>query len=279
MKIQDLFIRYFRARLKLLALFSKKQAGHKAFQIFCTPHFSTVYDVKQMRHATNLSFDFNNLTITGHQWNKGGSKKLLMVHGFRSASANFKHFTEKLSAKGYEVLAFDAPAHGLSKGKTLNALVYKNFVHAVNEHFGPFDAYLAHSFGGLAVSLHLEEIPDNTRIKTVLIAPAANTQQLCEDFLREMRIKDPLVQQHFYDKIRHLSNKNIEWFSINRAANRIKGEVLWVHDTGDKVTPVDDALQLQQKHLPNFHFLFTSSLGHRRIYRDENVVSAIINFL
>ena len=232
-----------------------------------------------MQNSTRLSLNFEGLDITGHQWNKGGNKKLLIAHGFRSASANFKHFAEKLSAKGYEVLAFDAPAHGLSGGKTISALVYKSFVHAINEHFGPFDAYLAHSFGGLAVSLHLEEIPDNARIKVVLIAPAANTQQLCEDFFREMRIKDPLVQQHFYDKIRHLSNKDVEWFSLNRAAGGIKGEVLWVHDTGDKVTPVDDALQLQQKHLPNFHFLFTSNLGHRRIYRDENVVSAIIDFL
>lgn len=279
MKIQNLFLHYFRARLKLLALFSKKYAGRKAFQIFCTPHFSTVYDVKQMHHAANLSFDFHKLKITGHQWNKGGNKKLLIVHGFRSASANFKHFAEKLSARGYEVLAFDAPAHGLSEGKTINALVYKNFVHAINEHFGPFDAYLAHSFGGLAVSLHLEEIPDNAPIKTVLIAPAANTRQLCEDFFKEMRLKDPAVQQHFYNCISHISNKDVEWFSINRAAMGIKGAVLWLHDSGDKVTPVDDALQLQQKHLPNFRFLFTSNLGHRRIYRDENVVSAIIDFL
>jgi len=279
MKIQDLFLRYFRTRLKLLALFSKQQAGIKAFQIFCTPYFTTSYDVKQMHNATRLSLKFEGPSITGHQWNEGGAQKLLIAHGFRSASANFKHFAEKLSAKGYEVLAFDAPAHGLSEGKTINALVYRNFIHAINEQYGPFDAYLAHSFGGLAVSLHLEELPENTHIKTVLIAPAANTQQLCEDFFRQMRIKDQAVQQHFYDKIRHLSNKDIEWFSINRAAACIKGPVLWVHDTGDKVTPIDDALQLQQKQLPNFHFLFTDNLGHRRIYRDENVVSAVVDFL
>ncbi|GAB3423723.1 alpha/beta hydrolase [Niabella aquatica] len=279
MKIQNLFLYYFRARLKLLALFSKKQAGSKAFQIFCTPHFNTGYDIKQLQNASHLSFNFRGLTITGHQWNKGAGKKLLLVHGFRSASANFEHFAEKLSAKGYEVLAFDAPAHGLSEGKTINALVYKSFIDAINEHYGPFNAYLAHSFGGLAVSLHLEEIANNTTVKTVLIAPAANTQQLCEDFFKKMRLNDPAVQQHFYNRIRHLSNKDIGWFSINRAANGIKGAVLWVHDTGDKVTPVGDAFQLQQKKPPNFHFLFTNHLGHRRIYRDEKVVSAIIDFL
>lgn len=278
MNIQNLIIQYFRFKILILSLFSKKLAGNKAFNIFCTPFFRMAYKDNLLQNTERISLSFQGLTTTGYRWNKGAGKKLLIAHGFRSASVNFKHLAEILATKNYEVIAFDAPAHGLSQGKTINALQYKNFISSVNENFGPFDVYLAHSFGGLAVCLHLEEI-DNSSIKNVLIAPAANTIQLCNDFFKALKINDPTLKKNFFNNINALSKKSPEWFSINRAAQNIKSATLWIHDYDDKVTPIDDALELQQKHLPNFHFIFTSNLGHRRIYHDEKVAASIVAFL
>ncbi len=279
MNVQSWVVKIFRARLKLLAAISKKKAGNEAFRIFCTPYFRMAYKDTQMEKAERLSFRSGSVNTVGYRWNKGGNKKLLIVHGFRSAAINFLHFVAPLVEKGYEIVTFDAPAHGLSEGKSLNAIEYKDFIASLHQQFGPFDAFLCHSFGGLAVSMNLAELPVNSDIKTVLIAPAANSRQLIEFFFKEMHIKDELVQEHFYANIHRLSGKNIEWFSIARCAGTIKGPVLWIHDKDDAVTPVQDALNVQQTHLTNFRFLFTSNLGHRRIYRDKEVVSAIINFL
>lgn len=279
MNVQGIIIKVFRARLQLLTAISKKRAGNEAFRIFCTPYFRMAYKETLFENAERLSFRFGSTNTVGYRWNKGGDKKLLIVHGFRSATVNFLHFVPPLIEKGYEIVTFDAPAHGLSEGKSLNAIEYKNFIGSLNQQFGPFDAFLCHSFGGLAVSMNLAELPENSNIKTVLIAPAANSKQLIEFFFKEMRIKDQLVQEHFYANIHRLSGKNIEWFSIARCAGSIQGPVLWVHDKDDAVTPIQDALEIQQTEPANFHFIFTSALGHRRIYRDKDVVSAIINFL
>ena len=279
MKVQDILITYFRSQLRLLSYYSKKRAGNKAFEIFCTPFLRVKYTEEQIKNATPLQFHFNNFTIKGFQWNQGASKKILIVHGFRSSLFKFQHYVPLLMGKGYEVMAFDAPAHGLSGGKMLTALDYKNFIQTINEKFGPFDSYLSHSFGGLAVSTYLAELNNNALIKNIMIAPAANSKTLIESFFKELHINDEAVKKFFYENIYQLSNQTIDWFSIKRCVPRLTGPTFWVHDYFDKITPVDDALQIAQQKPQNFQFLFTENLGHRRIYKDETVIDAVIQFL
>lgn len=279
MNVQNIIIKMLRTRLQLLTAISRKKAGNAAFQIFCTPFFRKAYKKTIIGKAQHLSFRMGPLQTVGHCWNKGAARKLLLVHGFRSSSANFLHFVDPLVKKGYEVVAFDAPAHGLSEGKQLNAIEYQNFISDIHRQFGGFDAFITHSLGGLAVSMHLAALPENAHIKTVLIAPAANSRQLTELFFKEMRIKDPQVQQQFYKNVHRLSGKDIDWFSVARCMPAIRGPVFWLHDENDTVTPVKDALDIQKSEPANFSFLFTSGLGHRRIYRDPEVVAAIIRYL
>ncbi|WP_346238945.1 alpha/beta hydrolase [Niabella insulamsoli] len=279
MKIQNFVVSYFRNKIRLLTLFSKKRAAAEAFHVFCTPYFRMVYEAREIENAEPLSFQFEGQAAVGYRWNKGADKKLLIAHGFRSASANFKHLANALAAKGYEVIAFDAPAHGKSGGKQLTAITYKMFIEAICRHFGDFDASLCHSFGGLAVSMNLAEDSGTTNSKTVLIAPAANSRQLIEAFFREMRITDLMVQQYFFAKIQQLSGRDVDWFSLERCAPQMGGQVFWVHDHDDKVTPIADAMRVKNMELPHFHFLFTENLGHRRIYRDPNVINAVVDFL
>lgn len=278
MKVQKFIINYFRIKIKLLSLLSQKSASLNAFKIFCTPFFRTLYRPEQILNAEALHYHFEDQSIHGYRWNKGANKKALIVHGYRSALCNLEHFAHKLSTKKYEIYAFDAPAHGLSSGSMLTALQYKNFVGSIINHFGPFDAFITHSFGGLAVCMNLTEI-DNQNIKTVLIAPAANSKTLVEQFFEEMRISNTQIKTGFYNHITELSGREIDWFSIHRCAPYIKGPVLWIHDLEDPITPVDDAKKLQSIGQDNFKYIFTNNLGHRRIYRDEKVVNAIIDFL
>lgn len=212
MKFQHFAIRYLRLKIRLLSIFSKKKAGNAAFMIFCTPYIKIRYDADKLKEAEKLLLLFNNLNTYGYRWNKGGSRKILIAHGFRSSAVNFEHFAKRLATKGFDVIAFDAPAHGLSEGKTLNALEYKNFIDAIHKTFGPFDGYLTHSYGGLAVSLSLSELEENGTEKTVLIAPAGNSISLCENFFNELRIQDPMVRKYFFENSERLSGRPIDWF-------------------------------------------------------------------
>jgi pimeloyl-ACP methyl ester carboxylesterase len=66
---------------------------------------------------------------------------------------------------------------------------------------------------------------------------------------------------------------------VTRAAPAIRAQLLWVHDEDDDITPFSDTRDVREARYPNFRFLVTRGLGHRRIYRDPDVRKAIISFL
>src|SRR5215212_1427487 len=123
---QRLVLKYVQTKLKLLSSLSKRKAAEKAFQLFCTPQHRNKKKLPPVfEKAEKLQFLFEGNMVRGYRWNHPSDKKLLILHGFESSVVNFDRYINPLIKKGYEVLAFDAPAHGRSTGKTFNALLYK----------------------------------------------------------------------------------------------------------------------------------------------------------
>jgi len=87
------------------------------------------------------------------------------------------------------------------------------------------------------------------------------------------------VRTEFDQLIAELGGYPAEWYSVHRAIKNIRTEILWLHDEDDLQTPIRDALKVKADNLPNVKFLITKGLGHRRIYRDSNVVREVIDFL
>ena len=277
---QRLALSYNRTKFKLLSAISKKKAARKAFELFREPqrrHRKPLPEI--FAEAENLHFSIEGATITGWRWNHPADKKVLIVHGFESSVTNFDDYIGLLIKKGYEVLAFDAPAHGRSGGKTITAPLYKDTIKEINKLYGPIDSFIAHSFGGLAVSLALEEIKHTDFTKLVLIAPATETEGAIDSFFKTIRLDDPLVREEFEKVIIKEAGVNSSWYSIRRAMNNIRAKTLWLHDHEDDTTPISDAIKVQQENHRNINFVFSTGLGHRRIYRDNKVQKAILDFL
>ena len=55
--------------------------------------------------------------------------------------------------------------------------------------------------------------------------------------------------------------------------------VLWIHDKGDMVCPLEDVQPLIDKQLPHIEFYVTENLGHNKIYRNSEVVCRITEFI
>ena len=276
---QQLALRYIRTKFKLLSAISKKRAAEKAFELFCTPQHRNKKALPSIfEKAEKIQFPFLNYKIQGYRWNQGQEKKVLILHGFESSVVNFDHYVKPLLKKDYEVLAFDAPAHGRSTGNIFNALLYKEFIETIYRNYGPIKSFLAHSLGGLALSLALEDIEHDASYKAALIAPATETTTAVDFFFSYLKL-DPTLRSEFDQVILEKSGHPTEWFSITRAAKQIKATVLWVHDKDDNMTPYSDIQTLVNAHYPNFHFLITEGLGHRRIYRDSKVAKTIVEFL
>jgi pimeloyl-ACP methyl ester carboxylesterase len=276
---QRIALNFIRAKFNLLSAISKKNAAEQAFKLFCTPPSR---DKKKLpavfQEAEKLHFRFGEYDIAGYRWNKGGQRKVLILHGFESSVVNFFSYIHPLVKKGYEVLAFDAPAHGRSSGKRITAIIYRDLIKYVHEHYGPVQSYMGHSFGGFALSLALAEITHDESYRLVFIAPSSETSTAITNFLRVIGLDDK-VRKEFENIITRVSGHPVSWFSVSRTLKNIQAKILWMHDEDDQVTPLKDALKVKEQKYPNIQFVITKGLGHSRIYRDPEVGRTIVDFL
>lgn len=276
---QRLALRYIRTKFKLLSAISKKKAAEKAFELFCTPQSRNKKKIpKIFEGAEKMHFEIEGNIVRGWRFNHPAERKVLILHGYESSVINFDRYIKPLTKKGYEVLAFDAPAHGRSGGKKITAPLYKATIQKINNLYGPVQSYMAHSFGGLAVSLALEEISHTSDYKLVLIAPATETTTAIDTFFRFLQI-DPSVRPGFEKVIVKRGGVSSEWYSIKRAMKHIRAKVRWFHDADDDTTPLSDVLKVKAENYPNIEFVITQGLGHRRIYLDNKVTKSIVEFL
>ena len=276
----SLAVNLIRTKFKVVSKLSKKKAAEQAFDLFVTPQ-SRVRKSPSIiiQKAEPLTFDFGGLKTYGYRWNhEKGEKKLLILHGHESSAVNFDHYVLPMAKKGYEVVAFDAPAHGKSEGKRINALDYKNFIKEVIARYGPFASFISHSFGGLALSLTLEETPHDETWKAVLIAPATESTTAINHFFTFLKLDDD-VRKEFDELITKANNKPASWYSVSRASEHIKAQILFLQDKQDQLTPLADVEPIIAKNYPTFQFVITDGLGHRKIYKDKNTVKLVSQFL
>jgi pimeloyl-ACP methyl ester carboxylesterase len=277
--VQKIAVGYIRGKFRILSAVSPLKTAEQALKLFSTPQRRTKGPLPAVfSTAEKLYFTFEHYQIRGFRWNKGAAKRALVIHGFESSMINFDKYIQGLLDKGYEVLAFDAPAHGRSSGKRVNALQYCNFIQHVCRQHGPMDAFIAHSLGGLALCMALAEMGTKTRTRIALIAPATETETLVNQFFQFIRLKRPEIREEFEKIIIRVGGQPTAWFSIGRTLDYFDADILWIHDEDDKITPIEDALKIRDSQRPNIRFKITQKLGHNKIYRDTAVRNTVLDF-
>lgn len=277
--IQKFTIFYLRLKFTILSFFSVSWAAKKAFVFFCTPKIrNSKAPTAIFNEAEKLELIFQNMRIVGYRWNLGKSKRMLVLHGFESSMVNFDFYISEGIKAGYEVLAFDAQAHGMSEGKTINIVEYTALIKEVENKYGGFNFMLGHSFGGLAITLYLESLKDQENIKAVLLAPATETTSAIDGYFSFLKLNKRL-RKTFDQLIFDLSGQYPSYYSARRAMHNIKASVLWIHDEEDNITPIADVKKVIADNHSNIEFMITQGLGHRRIYRDNKVRKKVISFL
>ncbi len=279
---QRIALGYYRTRINTIGLVSPHRAAVLAFDLFSNPFKSNAKRIAPaiFHKANPLSIQLNQFTIHGFQWksNQPDAKKILIVHGFGSYAYKFDNYIVALLKEGFEVLAFDAPGHGSSEGKRINALLYRDMIIEVTNQFGPLYGIIAHSLGGLAASLAMEQIKKNIPDKLVLIAPATETKTAVEHFFGVIKIDGP-IKDAFYEIIEALAQQPISYFSVARVVRNAQFNILWVHDEEDNICSFEDVKPLLSEQLPKLELIITKGLGHNKIYKTSTTKDKIVHFL
>ena len=279
--IQRIVLSYYSNKFKLISIASPRKAAESAFQLFCTPYSKkeTLPEPATFAIADKMTIEIDGIKVKGFHWKPEHSNghKILICHGFDSRTYNFEKYVTALLEKKFEVLAFDAPAHGLSEGKTINVAVYRDLILKIDDCLGPINGIISHSFGGLAVALATEQLPNNLNKRLVYIAPATETTTAIKNFFSFVKVSDS-IKYEFEKYIKEISGSPASWFSVARVVQELHSPTLWIHDKKDTITPYKDMEHLVVMQLPHVRFDITEGLGHSQIYRNPDIIKRVISF-
>ena len=277
---QRLVIEYYRAKLNLMHVINARWAAASAVDLFQKPYSKPRRKVPPIfKSAKKLQLASGSEKLVGYHWipDQPTGKKMLIVHGFAGSCYSFDKYIGPALAKGYEVIAYDAPGHGKSSGKRLNLISYKWTLEDVLKHHGLFDSYITHSLGGMSLMLALEGYEQH-KGNIILIAPLVEAQRAAESFLGFLQVPTRL-RSEFEKEITERAGHPMTWFSMPRLVKEYSGKVLWIHDRDDDTTPFKDVVPIKQNPPAHVELMVTSGLGHSRIYRDNTVRKKVLEML
>ncbi|RPD99918.1 alpha/beta fold hydrolase [Aureibaculum marinum] len=263
---------------QFLQLFSNKLAASFAIKLFTTPPQFKIpeREVMMRKSAKNILVTIPEIKKDVNVYEYGFSKtKVLLVHGWAGRGTQLYEIADKLLENGMMVISFDLPAHGLSSGKTTNMLESIATIKYINEKFGPFEAAIGHSFGGISL---INSSTDNSFFKKmVIIGTAGSNNKILDVFVQKLKL-NPKVAEHMKKQIKSSFKVDMESLSAIENAKKVNIPTLVVHDTQDKDVNVSSAYKIRQN-LSKGELLITKNLGHRKILRDHKIISKIISFL
>jgi pimeloyl-ACP methyl ester carboxylesterase len=214
-----------------------------------------------------------------YEWGSG-SRTVLIAHGWGSRAARFAPLAEVLVARGWRVLALDAPGHGLSPGRSSSLPQFMAALDAVATTLGPVQALIGHSLGALAiVCARTGSAPAwfSSLRKVVLISMPSGAPFLVEAFHGMFGIQ-PATAHRLQHLFRRRFGSNPEFFIAAPGAATGQLATLVVHDRGDDIVPFTHGEELLPA-IGNARLLTTEGLGHSALTRDAATMLAIGEFL
>ena len=215
-----------------------------------------------------------NETIRCYEWKTKG-EKVLLAHGWSGRGTQLYAIAESLHEKGYNVISFDAPAHGKSTGKITNMLKWSATIKTLNNHYGEFDICIGHSLGSMAILKYCEQASNVKKIITIASGDLMRT--IFDNFIMSVGLKPKTSERmktYFEDKY----NININEYDASYAVRQHLIPTLIIHDEDDLDIDVSCAVNIHKQH-PNATLMITKGLGHSRILRDKKVIHKIISFI
>lgn len=267
-------VRWSLPRLEMVA----PHYAHKWFiSLFFSPPRYTIPSAERevLLKAQRSKLYIYDVPVEVYTWGTG--PVVLLVHGWAGRASQFRSFVPYLTDRGYQVVAFDAPAHGNSKGKRTNIFQFRDAIMQLKNRTGDFHAVIAHSIGGAAAIFALSE-----GIKTqnvITIATPSVGDEIIHEFAK--RIKGSVkAEEKLKAHILKTFQRPFHELMASHFAHQLDRNINWliIHDEHDKEASMQSAQRLYEAY-PRATVKITSALGHTRILRDEEVIATCLNFI
>ena len=275
-RVRRLLVRAIRRSFPRLSRISPALSARLAEVLFRVPPPRRTRLKREQRALDGGDFartPFHAKTLPTWTWGKGPA--VLLVHGWGGHAGRLTPFVDSLLSAGFSVVAFDAPGHGIARGRVSSLPEFVAAIRAVEAEHGPFRAVIGHSLGAAAAALAVREGLGAQRL--ILLAPPSDLEKYTGRFARIMRIP-PSVRDSMKKRLE--KRFQIRWAELKVAGRPASGDVslLIFHDRRDVRVPMRDGVEIVDT-WPNARLVRTRGLGHHRILRDARVIARAVSFL
>jgi pimeloyl-ACP methyl ester carboxylesterase len=250
-------------------------AARWAETLFCTPPRHQVRPAEEAFLASgrrsSVRWEGGELAV----WEWGQGPTVVLVHGWGSRAGRMSVLAAALLARGFRVLAYDGPGHGLSAGRFASLPEFSRALGAVGAASGPLHGLVGHSLGGAAIAMALSRGLDARRV--VLIAPPADVRIFSDIFAETLAVPRP-VQEAMHRNLEARLRMTWEDLDIPTLVQRLSPAALVIHDRDDADVPIDHGERIVEAWRGS-RLVRTAGLGHRAILRDPSVVRRTVDFM
>ena len=273
-----------RTTTTIAAWFAPAWVARTAAKRFITPphHAHTPRELRQLQNGRRVSIATPIGELATWQFGDRWRPAIIMSHGWGGRGAQFREFVQPLLDAGYQVWLFDHVSHGMSEGREAPITDFAKGVaalaRAVQAEGVVVAGFVGHSLGCAGIGIALRgELRELKNIRVVQIAPPASLIRYSRFFARMLGLPERIraaMQWRLEQKI----GVNWEEFEMPGAVAAMTAKLLVIHDHNDKDVRIESGLTVARS-WPDARFKRTYGLGHRKILRDQSVISATADFL
>lgn len=274
---------FIKSKFQLLQRTSPKSATKLALKLWSTvPIYKLSFQEKMLiesARAKRIPFQNSkyqttqNTYYTIYSWGQG--PRVLLVHDWGACGAQMASLARPLVKAGYQVIAFDALAHGDSPGKQTDVMETVAIIKDIDEKSKGFHAIIGHSYGALAAGIALHEgVKAN---KFVVCSAATALDFYLRKFSKKLNASREM-RGRIIVNVTNLLKTTVEKLSLVHLATRLNRPILILHDQDDKVIDHQEAISLS-KCWPGSELVITQGLGHLGILQDSKTIQKIKQYI
>ncbi len=284
------FIRIF---FRTASAISPSLAGHVALLLFTVPlktgrlspaekRLAERAEAK-LKTAQDISFAIDAKMIAAYRFGSkqsAQSKRIVLVHGWMSGARYMLAMVDPMLALGHEVICFDLPAHGASKGRQTDLVACARALDQLMRNIGDVDVVVAHSFGGAVTAYTLSQLHPDGFGKDghiILLASPNQLSAVTADFSKALGLN--AKAQHIYEeKLCAKIGATLDQMDGNQLYADAGYPLKILHCTDDQEVSIEQS----RRYLalgPQAQLTELSGLGHRRILYHPKALEAVVRLL
>lgn len=262
--------------INTLSFVFPKKASQLAYAYFSEPRVGRIEKdnlPKILRETKTETFQHQSNYFQSYTW-KGNDTIVLLIHGWESNASRWENFIPYLKKSGSTIIAIDAPAHGMSTGKSFSIPQYAEFIHIAVERFKP-KYIIGHSIGGKAC-LYYQSVYQNKNLqKMVILGAPSDFRIILNNYIVLLGLNSKIAKalEEYY--LIHFKLK-LEDFTGKIFADKLSIKGLIVHDVDDTVVKFDEAKKIASA-WKDAVFIETKGLGHS--LHDDDLYKKVSTFL